>query len=125
MRDILLADIVKMLKVLAIITVMLFISLLAYDRLPLLVGVVAGYLMGVAWYGVMLGRLWRSAEMTVAQAKSTMAAGLILRLILLATVFGIAIQISVEQFVAVVTGFAIIYVLGMVVLIQTNYSKYL
>lgn len=125
MRDILLTDIVKMLKVLAIITVMLFISLLAYDRLPLLVGVVAGYLMGVAWYGVMLGRLWRSAEMTVAQAKSTMAAGLILRLILLATVFGIAIQISVEQFVAVVTGFAIIYVLGMVVLIQTNYSKYL
>ena len=125
MRDIILANMGKMVKMLAVITIMVIISLLAYEQLGLICGLFAGYLLGFAWYGIMLGRLWRSADMTVAQAKSTMAAGLILRLILLVVGFGAAIQISVEQFVAVVTGFAIIYVLGMVLLIQTNYSRYL
>ena len=125
MREIILAGTVSLLKVLTVITVMMFISLLACEEVHLLCGVLVGYLMGAAWYGIVLGRLWHSADMTVSQAKSTMAVGLILRLILLATVFGAAIQSSVEQFVAVVTGFAIIYVLGMVLLIQTSYSKYL
>ena len=125
MREVILANIIKMLKILGVLTAMMVVSLLVYQQMVLLCGLAAGYFMGFAWYGIMLGRLWRSADMTVAQAKSTMAAGLILRLILLVVVFGAAIQISVEQFVAVVTGFAIIYVLGMVLLIQTNYSRYL
>ena len=125
MREIILTDIRMMLKVLAVVTAMIIGSLLAYEQLVLIVGVLVGYIMGTAWYGIMLGRLWRSADMTVIQAKSTMAVGLILRLGLLAFVLGAAIQISVEQFVAVVTGFAIIYVLGMVLLIKTNYNNYL
>ncbi len=114
-----------MLKMLGVLTAMMVVSLLVYQQMVLLCGLAAGYFMGFAWYGIMLGRLWRSADMTVAQAKSTMAIGLILRLVLLLVVFGMAIQISVEQFVAVVTGFAIVYVLGMVLLIQSNYSRYL
>ena len=125
MREIILTDIRRMLKVLAVVTAMIIVSLLAYEQLVLIIGVLVGYIMGAAWYGIMLGRLWRSADMTVSQAKRTMAVGLILRLGLLAFVFGAAIQISVGQFVAVVTGFAIIYVLGMVLLIKTNYSNYL
>ena len=125
MREVILTDIRRMLKVLAVVTAMIIGSLLAYEQPALIIGVLVGYIMGTAWYGIMLGRLWRSADMTVSQAKSTMTVGLILRLGLLAFVFGAAIQISVEQFVAVVTGFAIIYVLGMVLLIKTNYSNYL
>ncbi|WP_051533368.1 hypothetical protein [Anaerovibrio sp. RM50] len=125
MREVILANIIKMLKILGVLTAMMVVSLLVYQQMVLLCGLAAGYFMGFAWYGIMLGRLWRSADMTVAQAKSTMAIGLILRLVLLLVVFGMAIQISVEQFVAVVTGFAIVYVLGMVLLIQNNYSRYL
>ncbi len=125
MREVILANIIKMLKILGVLTAMMVVSLLVYQQMVLLCGLAAGYFMGFAWYGIMLGRLWRSADMTVAQAKSTMAIGLILRLVLLLVVFGMAIQISVEQFVAVVTGFAIVYVLGMVLLIQSNYSRYL
>ncbi|MCR5176167.1 MAG: hypothetical protein K6C05_04895 [Anaerovibrio sp.] len=125
MREVVLAGIRKMLGILAIITAMLVVSLLAYDQGVLIFGLAAGYLMGTAWYGVMLGRLWRSADMTVARAKSTMASGLIIRLLLLAAVFGAAIHVSMAQFVAVVTGFAVVYVLGLLLLIHTNYSKYL
>lgn len=125
MREIILADIKKMLKVLAVVTVMIVIYLLAYGHSGLIIGVIVGYMTGAVWYGVMLGRLWRSADMTVSQAKSTMATGLILRLVMLAAVFGVAVQISVEQFAAVVAGFAIIYVLGLLLLIRTNYRKYL
>lgn len=125
MREVILTNIIKMLKILGVLTAMVAVSLSVYQQIVLLCGLAAGYLMGFVWYGVMLGRLWRSSDMTVPQAKSTMAMGLILRLVLLLAVFGTAIQISVEQFAAVVAGFAIVYVLGMVLLIQNNYSRYL
>lgn len=125
MREVILTNIIKMLKILGVLTAMVAVSLSVYQQMVLLCGLAAVYLMGFVWYGVMLGRLWRSSDMTVAQAKSTMAMGLILRLVLLLAVFGTAIQISVEQFAAVVAGFAIVYVLGMVLLIQNNYSRYL
>jgi len=125
MREVILTNIIRMLKILGVLTAMAAVSLLVYQQMVLLCGLAAGYLMGFAWYGVMLGRLWRSADMTVAQAKSTMAMGLILRLVLLLVVFGTAIQISVEQFAAVFAGFAIVYLLGMVLLVQTNYNRYL
>ena len=125
MREVILTNIIKMLKILGVLTAMVAVSLSVYQQMVLLCGLAAGYLMGFVWYGVMLGRLWRSSDMTVPQAKSTMAMGLILRLVLLLAVFGTAIQISVEQFAAVVAGFAIVYVLGMVLLIQNNYSRYL
>ena len=125
MREVILTNIIKMLKILGVLTALVAVLLSVYQQMVLLCGLAAGYLMGFAWYGVMLGRLWRSSDMTVAQAKSTMAMGLILRLVLLLAVFGTAIQISVEQFAAVVAGFAIIYVLGLLLLIRTNYRKYL
>jgi hypothetical protein len=114
-----------MLRILGVLTAIMAVYLLVYGQIILLCGVAAGYIMGIAWYGIMLGRLWRSADMTAAQAKSTMAMGLILRLLLLGAVFAVAIHMGMDQFVAVVTGFAIVYLLGMVLLIQTNYSRYL
>ena len=125
MREVISTNVLRMLRILGVLTAMMAVYLLVYGQIILLCGVAAGYIMGIAWYGIMLGRLWRSADMTAAQAKSTMAMGLILRLLLLGTVFAVAIHIGMDQFVAVVTGFAIVYLLGMVLLIQTNYSRYL
>lgn len=125
MREIISTNVLRMLRILGVLTAIMAVYLLVYGQIILLCGVAAGYIMGIAWYGIMLGRLWRSADMTAAQAKSTMAMGLILRLLLLGTVFAVAIHMGMDQFVAVVTGFAIVYLLGMVLLIQTNYSRYL
>ena len=71
----------------------------------------------MVWYGVMFGRLWRSGDMTIAQAKQHVVIGAILRLMLMAVVFWAAIQVSFGQFLATVTGFGMVYVLGMVMLI--------
>lgn len=125
MREVISTNVLRMLRILGVLTAIMAVYLLVYGQIILLCGVAAGYIMGIAWYGIMLGRLWRSADMTAAQAKSTMAMGLILRLLLLGTVFAVAIHMGMDQFVAVVTGFAIVYLLGMVLLIQTNYSRYL
>lgn len=115
----------KLLKPLLVITLLMLVSLAAADRLQLMCGIGAGYFVGFAWYGVMLGRLWRSSEMTAAQAKSVMAVGLVLRLMLLGAVLWASIHVSIEQFAATVTGFGLVYVLGLLVLIHTSYSKYL
>ena len=125
MREVISTNVLRMLRILGVLTAIMAVYLLVYGQIILLCGVAAGYIMGIAWYGIMLGRLWRSADMTAAQAKSTMAMGLILRLLLLGAVFAVAIHVGMDQFVAVVTGFAIVYLLGMVLLIQTNYSRYL
>ncbi|WP_297963475.1 hypothetical protein [uncultured Anaerovibrio sp.] len=125
MREVISTNVLRMLRILGVLTAIMAVYLLVYGQIILLCGVAAGYIMGIAWYGIMLGRLWRSADMTAAQAKSTMAMGLILRLLLLGAVFAVAIHMGMDQFVAVVTGFAIVYLLGMVLLIQTNYSRYL
>ena len=68
----------------------------------------------------MFGRLWRSADMTVSQAKQQVVVGAILRLLLMGAVFWAAIQVSFGQFLATVAGFGIVYVLGMVLLMLAN-----
>lgn len=115
----------KLLKPLVVITLMMLVSLWAADKLQLLGGMAAGYFAGFAWYGVILGRLWRSSELSAAQAKSVMATGLVLRLMLLGAILWASIQVSVEQFAATAMGFGLVYVLGLLALIHTSYSKYL
>lgn len=120
MREIFLTGGVRLLTALGASTVACAAVLAAADRLELLGGLVAGYILGLAWYGVMFGRLWRSAEMTAAQAKQQMVIGMFLRLMLMGAVFWAAIQVSFQQFLAAVAGFSLVYVLGLVMLGLAN-----
>lgn len=120
MKEILLTGAGRMMKLLAVCTALCMSALWAAGRLELLGGLVAGYATGLAWYGVMFGRLWRSADMTAAQAKQQILIGAALRLLLMVTVFWAAVQVSFGQFLAVAAGFGIVYVLGMALLMLAN-----
>ncbi|MDD3114368.1 MAG: hypothetical protein PHQ44_01365 [Anaerovibrio sp.] len=120
MREILLTGTRRLFRALAVCTLLCLTTLWSVDSLDLLAGIAAGYLTGLIWYGVMFGRLWRSADMTVSQAKRQVVVGAVLRLLLLGAVLWAAIQVSFHQFLAVVTGFGIVYVLGLVVLMLSN-----
>ena len=117
MREIFLTKARPLAKYLIAGTVLMVVNLWAVGKLELLAGLLAGYGLGMVWYGVMFGRLWRSGDMTIAQAKQHVVIGAILRLMLMTVVFWAAIQVSFGQFLATVTGFGIVYVLGMVMLI--------
>lgn len=120
MKEIFLTGGVRLLTALGIGTVACGVPMAAADKLELLGGLFAGYILGAAWYGVMFGRLWRSAEMTAAQAKQQMVVGMFLRLMLMGAVFWAAIQVSFQQFLAAVGGFGLVYVLGLVMLGLAN-----
>lgn len=117
MKEIFLAKAKPLAKCLVIVTLLIMANLWAVGKLPLLAGLLAGYGLGMVWYGVMFGRLWRSGDMTVTQAKQHVVIGAALRLLLMAVVFWAAIQVSFEQFLSTVAGFGIVYVLGMAMLI--------
>lgn len=120
MKEILLTGAGRMMKSLAVCTALCVSTLWAAGRLELLAGLVAGYATGLVWYGLMFGRLWRSADMTVSQAKQQIIVGAALRLLLMTAVFWAAVQVSFGQFLAVVAGFGIVYVLGMALLMLAN-----
>ena len=113
----------KLLKVLGACTAIIALSLLEAGRLYLIGGIIAGYITGFVWYGVMLRRLWQSAEMTEIAAKKTMVSGVILRLLLMGVVFWAAMQAGIDYFIAVTGGFALVYLLGMIMLIRSNFSN--
>ena len=113
MREIFLTKARPLAKYLIAGTVLIVVNLWAAGKLELLAGLLAGYGLGMVWYGVMFG----SGDMTIAQAKQHVVIGAILRLMLMAVVFWAAIQVSFGQFLATVTGSGIVYVLGMVMLI--------
>lgn len=117
MKEIFLAKAKPLAKCLVIVTLLIMANLWAVGKLPLMAGLLAGYGLGMVWYGVMFGRLWRSGDMTVTQAKQHVVIGAALRLLLMAVVFWAAIQVSFEQFLSTVAGFGIVYVLGMAMLI--------
>ena len=113
----------KLLKVLGACTAIIALSLLEAGRLYLIGGIIAGYITGFVWYGVMLRRLRQSAEMTEIAAKKTMVSGVILRLLLMGAVFWAAMQAGIDYFIAVTGGFALVYLLGMIMLIRSNFKK--
>ena len=113
----------KLLKVLGACTAIIALSLLEAGRLYLIGGIIAGYITGFVWYRVMLRRLWQSAEMTEIAAKKTMVSGVILRLLLMGAVFWAAMQAGIDYFIAVTGGFALVYLLGMIMLIRSNFSN--
>ena len=113
----------KLLKVLGACTAIIALSLLEAGRLYLIGGIIAGYITGFVWYGVMLRRLWQSAEMTEIAAKKTMVSGVILRLLLMGAGFWAAMQAGIDYFIAVTGGFALVYLLGMIMLIRSNFSN--
>ena len=119
MREIFLTKAKPLAKCLLGVTLVIIVNLWAADALAFLAGLAAGYGLGFAWYGVMVGRLWRSGDMSISQAKQHVVIGAILRLMLMAVVFWAAIQVSFEQFLSTVAGFGIVYMLGMALLIMS------
>lgn len=120
MREILLTGTRQLAKILAVCTLLGLLNLWAAGRLELMGGLAAGFVLGLAWYGVMFGRLWRSADMGISAAKRQVVVGAFLRLLLMGVVFWAAIQISFHQFLATVIGFGIVYVSGLVMLMLSN-----
>lgn len=123
MKEFLLTGTRKLARVLAVCTILFIVNLWAVDRLELLGGLLAGYAVGLVWYGVMFGRLWRSADMSVAQAKRQILIGAVLRWLLMGTVLWAAIQVSFHQFLATVLGFGLVYVAGLVILMLSNFQN--
>lgn len=123
MREILSTQVRKFLIILAAFTVMVVVNLSGFNKLYLLPAVGAGYLLGLAWYGILLSRLMRSTGMTVEQAKKQMVVGLILRLALLGIALGVAIHVSFEVFITVVSSFFLVYVLALVLLMVVSYKQ--
>lgn len=123
MKEILLTQTRKLFKALAACTAIILLSLFQAGKLYLIGGVIAGYLMGIAWYGLILAKLTRSSGMTVEQAKRQMVSGMILRFVLLLAVLGTAIQISAELFFTVAFCFGLVYVIGLVLLMFASYQQ--
>ena len=122
MKEILLTQSRTFIKLLVAFTAIIVISLVQAGQLYLIGGVVAGYLTGLAWYGLMLGRLMRSSGMTVEQAKRQMVVGMVLRILILAAVLAGAIQISFDMFIVVFGSCALVYLLVFVLLLVTSYN---
>ncbi len=120
MREILLTGTRRLAKILAVCTLLGLVNFWAAGKLELMGGLVAGFVLGLAWYGVMFGRLWRSADMSISAAKRQVVVGAVLRLLLMGAVFWAAIQVSFHQFLATVAGFGIVYVSGLVLLMLSN-----
>ncbi len=120
MREILLTCTRQLAKILAVCTLLGLVNFWAVGRLELMGGLAAGFVLGLAWYGVMFGRLWRSADMSISAAKRQVVVGAVLRLLLMGAVFWAAIQVSFHQFLATVAGFGIVYVSGLVLLMLSN-----
>lgn len=122
MKELLLTQARRLFKALAACTAIILLSLFQAGQLHLIGGVIAGYLVGIAWYGIVLARLMRSAEMTVEQAKRQMVVGMILRFLLLVAVLVAAIHISMDMFITVFGCFALVYVLGLLLLLVAGYQ---
>ena len=122
MRTVLLRSTKKMLLLALVIGLFWLLALAWTEKMYLAGGILAGYVTGFFWYGVMFGRLWRSADLSVTQAKRQVVMGAILRLLLLGVVLWAALQVSFAHFLVVVTGFGLIYVLGLIMLMHLSWE---
>ena len=75
--------------------------------------VILGCFVGAAAFGTSFWRIWRSADLDVSRAKRQMAAGAVIRLVLVSAVLAAAAKIGEAVFFAVAGGFGLFYVLFM------------
>ena len=113
----------RMLKSLAVCTLMVSITLIAAGQGYLIGALFVGYMAAGVCMWVLVYRTWKSSMLDVSYAKKQMMIGLILRLGTAFVVFWTAIQISVSVFWAVVSGFLLFSMLTMVHMIVLAHSQ--
>lgn len=108
-------------KSLAAVSLMICVSLFAQHELNLFGSVLVGYLLGGFYFVSIAGRLERimnlvrsgGRQIALAKAKREMIFGLLLRLVMIFVCLMLTIKLSTKIFFAAVTGFLVVFALGM------------
>ena len=120
MEEVLSGYVRKLVRSLAICTLVMVIALLSAGEGTLIGALFAGYLAAAVCIWTLVYRTWRSASLDMASAKKQMLWGLILRLVTCFTVLAVAAQISTRVFAITTLGFLLCYALAMVHLVHYN-----
>lgn len=113
----------RLLRSLAIVTVMVVLTLVAQGNGHLIGALFLGYFTGGIFVGTMAYRTWRSAGLSADGAKREMLWGLVLRLGALFIVLFAAIHISVQVFGVTALGFLLVYILSLLHMIRGNMER--
>ena len=116
MKDFLSEYVGKLIRTLAICTMIIVLPLIFNGQLMLIGALLVGYLAAAICIWTLVYRTWKSASLDAASAKKQMLWGLTLRLVVLAA----AVNISVAVFAATAGGFLLCYALAMAHLIHYN-----
>jgi len=122
MKELLLAHGRRMLKSLLAGALVAAVSLVGAGKAGLLGAFFIGYAAAALCSWMLVWRTWRSSGLDVVRAKKQMWIGLAMRLFTMFIVFWVAIQLSVEVFWSVVSGFVLFSVIAMLHLIWFSYA---
>ena len=120
MEEVLSGYVRKLVRSLAICTLVMVIALLSAGEGTLIGALFAGYLAAAVCIWTLVYRTWRSASLDMASAKKQMLWGLVLRLVTCFTVLAVAARISTRVFAITTLGFLLCYALAMVHLVRYN-----
>ncbi len=120
MEEVLSGYVRKLVRSLAICTLVMFIALLSAGEGTLIGALFAGYLAAAVCIWTLVYRTWRSASLDMASAKKQMLWGLCLRLVTCFTVLAVAAQISTRVFAVTALGLLLCYGLAMGHLVYYN-----
>lgn len=98
-------------------------SAYAIGKTQLIVPVITGCIIGVAYWIIIGQRIFKVAELSAEQAKRTLKSGFVIRWMILLVVLNMAGRISGEVFLAVAAGLLLIFVLMMVNIIFYAYRN--
>ncbi len=120
MKDFLSEYVGKLIRTLAICTMIIVLPLIFNGQLMLIGALLVGYLAAAICIWTLVYRTWKSASLDAASAKKQMLWGLTLRLVTCFVVLAAAVNISVVVFAATAGGFLLCYALAMAHLIHYN-----
>ena len=120
MKDFLSEYVGKLIRTLAICTMIIVLPLIFNGQLMLIGALLVGYLAAAICIWTLVYRTWKSASLDAASAKKQMLWGLTLRLVTCFVVLAAAVNISVAEFAATAGGFFLCYALAMAHLIHYN-----
>ena len=123
MRKVLLTSIKSVRQVLAALTLMIIINLIAVGHLELFPAILIGYVLAAFYIISTAARLSSIVGLKQEQAKRRMLIGLILRIIMLLIVLLVGLKISELVFFSMVAGFLTFYVVAHLGLITISYKK--
>ena len=120
MKDFLSEYVGKLIRTLAICTMIIVLPLIFNGQLMLIGALLVGYLAAAICIWTLVYRTWKSASLDAASAKKQMLWGLTLRLVTCFVDLAAAVNISVAVFAATAGGFLLCYALSMAHLIHYN-----